>query len=154
MRGKNQDQIIPLLQFAFEHGITIRFLEIMSMGHLYGSANQYFFSQEDILAEVRKYYSFRPVIRKKSATANYWKTSAGNKFGVVANESQTFCSDCNRLRLDSHGNIYGCLSSNSPVSIKGVDNKVELRYKLQEALAQKQAVKFKGSGLSMLDIGG
>jgi cyclic pyranopterin phosphate synthase len=154
MRGNNHKQIIPLLQFAFEQNITIRFLEIMSMGHLFGKADQYFFSQEDILEEISKYYRFKPLERAESATANYWQTMEGNKFGIVANESHPFCSDCNRLRLDAYGNIYGCLSSNSPISIKNLTTQAELRNKLKKALAQKQSVKFTGSSLSMLHIGG
>ena len=154
MKGNNDNQIIPLLEFAFSENITIRFLEIMSMGHLFGKTDEYFFSQKEILEKVSKYHTFKPLERTTSATANYWRTLEGNVFGIVANESQPFCSDCNRLRLDAHGNIYGCLSSNFPVSLKNINIEAEVNTKLQEALAQKQSVKFIGSSLSMLHIGG
>lgn len=154
MKGLNDNQIIPLLNFAFERGITIRFLEIMAMGHLFGSSDEHFISQEDILQLIRKHHTFMPLLRTSSSTANYWQTTKGQRFGIVANESQPFCSDCNRLRLDTFGNIYGCLSSNHPVAIKEVLNPMELDDKIREALAQKQALKFTGSTLSMLHIGG
>src|SRR3546814_9866917 len=48
MRGENDQEILPLLDFAFKHGITIRFLELMGMGHLYGKANGKFFSKQEI----------------------------------------------------------------------------------------------------------
>src|SRR5436190_6389368 len=35
MKGINEQQIIPLLDYAFERKISIRFLEVMSMGHLH-----------------------------------------------------------------------------------------------------------------------
>lgn len=153
MKGLNDSQILPLLEYAFEKNIRIRFLEIMAMGHLHDSADQHFFSQEQILSRIETHYPAFPLPRKSSSTSNYWQTADGNTFGIVANESEPFCSDCNRLRLDAYGNIYGCLSSNSPISIRDTDPQL-LDSNLREALAQKQSVKFTGSRLSMLHIGG
>ncbi len=154
MKGMNEDQIIPLLNYAFDRNITIRFLEIMAMGYLHNKADKYFFSQGDVLEKISTYYSFNSLPRKAGSTANYWQTKTGNIFGIVANESAPFCGDCDRLRLDSEGNIYGCLSNNNPISIKDVETKEELSSKLFETLEQKQKVKFAGSELSMLHIGG
>ncbi len=154
MKGINESQIIPLLSLAFERGIDIRFLEVMAMGHLYNSANKYLVTRDEILQTIGSNFDFVPLIRKSSATASYWQTAKGYKFGIIANESAPFCHDCNRLRLDSEGNIYGCLSSDQPISIKNITDKNQLQLKLTEALQQKQALKFTGSSLSMLNIGG
>jgi len=154
MKGMNENQIIPLLQFAFKRNITVRFLEIMAMGYLHEHADRYLFTQDEILDVVSKKYSFKKVEISQAATANYWQTDDGKTFGIIANESEPFCSDCNRLRLDSNGNIYGCLSSNHPIALNSHDDKTSLISKLQQAMNQKQAVKFTGSDLSMLHIGG
>ena len=154
MKGINDNQIFPLLEYAFERNITIRFLEVMAMGHLYKTAQQYLFLQEDLLELIASRYSISKLTRSQSSTANYWETPSGNKFGIIANESEPFCHDCNRLRLDSHGNIYGCLSNNNPISIKKVTGGDELISRLQLAMNQKQQMKFTGSKLSMLEIGG
>ena len=154
MKGINENQIIPLLNFAFERNISIRFLEIMAMGFLHNTAEKYLFTQEEILATISQHYSFKKIERSKASTANYWQTSEGKTFGIIANESEPFCHDCNRLRLDSNGNIYGCLSSNHPIALNNNDNEASLISKLQQAMNQKQAVKFTGSDLSMLHIGG
>ena len=154
MKGINENQIIPLLNFAFERNISIRFLEIMAMGFLHNTAEKYLFTQEEILATISQHYSFKKIERSKASTANYWQTSEGKTFGIIANESEPFCHDCNRLRLDSNGNIYGCLSSNHPIALNSNDDEVSLISKLQQAMNQKQAVKFTGSELSMLHIGG
>lgn len=153
MKGLNDSQILPLFEYAYSKGITIRFLEIMAMGHLYGNADSSFFSQDEILERIGQKHSFTRLPRKSSSTANYWITGEGYRFGIVANESEPFCGDCDRLRLDSYGNIYGCLSSNHPISIKNTGND-ELVHRLKEALNQKQALRFAGSELSMMHIGG
>lgn len=154
MKGINENQIIPLLDFAFERNLSIRFLEIMAMGYLHDRADKYLFTQEEILSTIREKYSFKKVERSKASTANYWQTTGGKIFGIIANESEPFCHDCNRLRLDSNGNIYGCLSSNHPIALNSNDDETSLISKLQQAMDQKQAVKFTGSDLSMLHIGG
>src|SRR4029079_11501815 len=45
MKGMNDRHILSLLQFAFERNISIRFLEVMAMGHLYQHAEKYLFTQ-------------------------------------------------------------------------------------------------------------
>jgi cyclic pyranopterin phosphate synthase len=155
MRGVNDDQILPLLNFSFERNIVIRFLELMKMGHLHNSSFEgHFYPEDEILKTIAEKFSFKKQERESSSTSNYWKTEEGNIFGIVANESEPFCHDCNRLRLDSYGNIYGCLSENKAISILDSKNVVELSEKLIEALAHKQPFRFKGSEISMLEIGG
>lgn len=154
MKGINDSQILPLLEYADEQSIGIRFLEVMAMGHLYYQRKKYLCTEDEILEIISRKYQVVKQERQASATANYWQTDAGHFFGIIANESEPFCHDCNRLRLDSEGNIYGCLSSNHPISLVGVHNNDILQLKLKNALRQKQAVRFTGSELSMLQIGG
>jgi GTP 3',8-cyclase len=155
MQGLNVDQILPLLRYALSKPIPVRFLEVMNMGHLHGEGyNRYFVSQDEILDQISKEFKFLPLEREQSATANYWALEGGGVFGIIANESSPFCGDCDRLRLDSFGNIYGCLSENMPVALHTSMDDEEMVNQMKLALSHKQKIKFKGSDLSMLSIGG
>lgn len=155
MKGLNESEIVPLFEYAKARNIPIRYLELMKMGHLYGEYNDYFFSEEAILWKIAPHYTLHKLNRTTSATANYWQTEDGYQFGIIANESSPFCHDCNRLRLDSFGNIYGCLSNQEGISVsKNLEDIVFLENALQQALAQKQNYKFTGSPMSMKAIGG
>lgn len=157
MKSINEDQILPLIDFGRIHDIPVRFLELMKMGHLYESNefDKHFLSEDDILSVINRNYELRPVQRKKGATANYWRTSEGYKFGIIANESQPFCIDCDRLRLDSEGNIYGCITSTTPIAImESLKEESVLEEKIQAAMNQKQLYAFVGSARSMIEIGG
>ena len=154
MKGMNEDEIIPLVDYAFSKNIPIRFLEVMSMGHLHHESDKYLFSQQQLLDTIATKYNFKRLPREQSATANYWQTSDGNTFGIIANNSEPFCQDCSRLRLDADGNMYGCLSTNHPIAMDPADNDFILQEKLQQAMSQKQLHHFVGSELSMLQIGG
>ena len=153
MKGVNDNQIIPLLQYAKNKKVSIRFLEVMEMGHLYQNKEHFLYTQNDILKQIATYYDFNPLNRQASATANYWETKCGITFGIIANSSEPFCADCNRLRLDHQGNIYGCLSVNKPISILHQSDS-DLHQILEKALSQKQILRFAGSNLSMMEIGG
>jgi len=155
MRGINDSQIMPLLEFARSRGIVIRYLELMKMGHLHQGHHDYFFSEEEILNRIGEKYDFEALPRKVSSTANYWQLEDGSKFGIISNESRPFCHDCNRLRLDCSGRIYGCLSTNEGISIKdSLHDPEQMMRNLQKAMGQKQVLKFRGSSISMKAIGG
>lgn len=156
MRGINEQQILPLLDFAMTRGIELRFLELMRMGHFYSHHfDQYFFSMEEIHAVIQSKYSARPLERNASATALRWQLADGYTYGIIANESRPFCADCDRLRLDSFGTIFGCLSDERSESVLAwLNDDAALHACLQRALLHKQPLRFTGSPLKMLAIGG
>jgi GTP 3',8-cyclase len=127
------------------------------MGHFYsGRFDEFFFPQHEILNTIHaKYPIITESVRNPSATAKLWTLENGYEFGIIANESEPFCSDCDRLRLDNSGNIYGCLSEEKSEYIADIaHDEIALTEKLLEALKHKQPLKFKGSPLTMISIGG
>lgn len=151
--GKNTDQVLPLFYLARSLGVTLRYLELMAMGPMHHTAQDLIFTEREILTTLGRDFSFTPVPRAPSATARYWQTEDGTRFGIIANESAPFCSDCDRLRMDSSGRIYGCLSDDTGIQVNRA-SRTEIREALREALSRKQDVRFKGSTRSMLEVGG
>lgn len=153
MKGKNDDQILPLLEYAFSKNIVIRFLELMKMGPLHTNYLQWLFTQNEILQKIQTAYQITPLLRLANSTANYWKVSQNQVFGIIANESEPFCEDCNRLRLDSRGRIYGCIAAQNGIQLEHKPQ-INLSEKLAFALNQKQDIQFVGHNRSMQFIGG
>lgn len=157
LKGINEQEIIPLLEFAMQRNVQIRYLEIMKMGHLFdGNAGgeSAVFTEAEIVKVIEDKMELSALTRKPSSTANHWKTKSGYVFGIIANESSPFCSDCDRLRIDNAGNMYGCLSSNIPIKLDAQESDAQWNEKFALALSHKQTVRFKGSALSMIEIGG
>lgn len=152
LKGVNDHQIIPLLEYASSRNISIRFLELMKMGYLHYNESDYFFGMDEIVEKISSVTSIAKMDRASSNTATYWQTSKGMAFGIIANESEPFCSDCNRLRLDSFGKIYGCISATEGIDVKKSVDAVLIEA-LQTALSQKQDY-FTGSEISMKYLGG
>lgn len=152
MRGLNEGQVVPLLRYGLSSALPLRFLELMQMGHLHGNFRDHFFSMREILALLRgSGLPFSAAGRERHGTACYWRTPGGYLFGIIANETAPFCHDCDRLRLDSRGQLYGCLCSRRPLPLPEGDGSLDAV--LRAALDQKQSA-FTGSPLSMMAIGG
>jgi len=162
MRTQNADQILPLLDYCLERGFELRFIELMSMGHLrYGNAfARDFLGMAEILELISSRYEFARTDAPFDSTAVRFEIPGQGHFGVIANESEPFCSACTRLRLSSNGFLYGCLSNAKSHDIKPILQLPEhhalarLQSVLVQALDDKQSLSFKGEVTVMKFIGG
>ncbi|MCY4565838.1 MAG: radical SAM protein [Gammaproteobacteria bacterium] len=162
MRTRNADQVLPMLDYCFERGIELRFIELMNMGHL-RSGNQYvrdFYGMEEILDAIGTRYEFARTDAPYDSTSVRFEVPGRGVFGIIANESEPFCSSCTRLRLSSNGRLYGCLSNTSSHDIRDVldlprqQALPRIRHLLGLALADKQPLNFRGEVTVMKFIGG
>lgn len=117
IHGLNAGDIVPLAEFAAEHGIPLRFIELMPVGP---AAN---FSGMPP-GEVRRLLEerFGPVSigseRLGNGPAVYFRAGdAGTRFGYIAAVSRRFCADCNRVRLTGSGFLRTCLHHEHGVSL-------------------------------------
>ncbi|MGA0170008.1 MAG: GTP 3',8-cyclase MoaA [Pseudomonadales bacterium] len=120
MRTVNRDDVLPLLRFCLERGIELRFIELMRMGHLNQGQGfaQDFLSMQSLLDLIGAEYEYERTDAPFDSTAVRFKIPGQGTFGIIANESEPFCSACTRLRLSSDGYLYGCLSSPRRESIR------------------------------------
>jgi cyclic pyranopterin phosphate synthase len=162
MHYVNDDQILPLLDYALERGIELRFIELMNMGHLQASPayQREFFSMESILERIASRYSFSRTDAPFDSTAVRYEIPQKGIFGIIANESEPFCRNCTRLRLSSNGALYGCLSNARSSDIRSLlalpdeQAQAEFHQVLLGALADKQSENFQGEVTVMKFIGG
>ena len=162
MRRRNADQILPMLDYCFERGIELRFIELMRMGHL-RNGNQFvqeFFGMDEILALIGERYEYARTDAPWDSTAVRFEVPGKGVFGVIANESEPFCSTCTRLRLSSNGWLYGCLSNarrhdmRPTLGLPRPQALARLRQLLTRALGDKQSLGFRGEVTVMKFIGG
>ena len=73
---------------------------------------------------------------------------------AVTGAAGAWIGTANAAIPSASGKIYGCLSNNKPIGLDLLEDEEEGANKLAEALAQKQPLRFTGSELSMIDIGG
>ncbi|MEL0218051.1 MAG: GTP 3',8-cyclase MoaA [Gammaproteobacteria bacterium] len=161
MRTVNRDDVLPLLKFCLERDIELRFIELMRMGHLNQGQGfaQDFLSMQSLLDLIGESFEFERTDAPFDSTAVRFDIPGQGTFGIIANESEPFCSACTRLRLSSDGYLYGCLSSPRRESIRDLLTLPQhlvfpqLQARLLAALNVKQQT-FQGETTVMKFIGG
>lgn len=154
LRGMNEHEILPLLDYAMSNEVELRFLELMRMGKVSSYFDHFYISAEEIKDQIGSKYALKELGRPKSSTTRIYKLANGYEFGMIENETQPFCSDCDRLRLGSDLKLYGCITAESGIDISThLEDELQMTAKLEQALAQKQQV-FSGSSKSMIEVGG
>ena len=115
MRGRNEDQLVPLIEFAASRNLILRFIEMMPV------------STTEVLSE----HNFIPILEAKrliesvygslipeaefrtNGPATYYQIpDRKQRIGFIgAMTNLHFCENCNKLRLTCDGKLRPCLGS-------------------------------------------
>lgn len=143
MDGKNIGDIIPMVELAKDHPISVRFIEEMPFN---GEGNHYpklCWTHNKIVEHIRLAVpSLQKVDDPKSSTAYHYQIPnfKGN-IGVIAAFSRTFCGTCNRIRVTAQGVLKTCLYDDGVLNIKNLmregRNDEELKQQLMKAFSNR-----------------
>ncbi len=119
-RGLNDDDIIPLVEFAREHDFSMRFIEYMDVGNANNWISEKIVSKKEILATINARYPLREVGRDNGTApaVDYEFTDGVGDVGVIASVTEPFCSSCTRARLTADGKLVTCLFSDQGHDLK------------------------------------
>ncbi|HEU5041434.1 MAG TPA: GTP 3',8-cyclase MoaA [Gemmatimonadales bacterium] len=110
IRGYNDDEIVPLLEFARGRGVEARFIEYMDVGGATGWSPDQVVSQREILEIAgRAFGPVRALDDRGWAPAERFELPDGTRFGVIASTTAPFCRTCDRGRLTADGTFLLCL---------------------------------------------
>jgi cyclic pyranopterin phosphate synthase len=121
-RGLNDDDIIPLVEFAREHGFSMRFIEYMDVGNANDWISGKIVSKKEILELINSSYPVREVGRENGSapSVDYEFIDGGGELGVIASVTEPFCSSCTRARLTADGKLVTCLFSTQGHDLKAL----------------------------------
>lgn len=123
LRGLNDDEIPDLTRWAWARGITPRFIELMPLGEGAHLLPAHHLSTDEVRERLQPLTSEHAWERDPNAGPAYYLRSAtdtAHKVGIIGAISDTFCSQCNRVRLTSRGEIIACIASRSSVPLKAL----------------------------------
>jgi cyclic pyranopterin phosphate synthase len=120
MRGVNDDEIVPLLEFAKTRGAEVRFIEYMDVGGATNWSMSQVVSRDDMLKAISAHYGpAEPLREGGSAPADRYRLPDGTVFGIIASTTEPFCRSCDRSRLTADGVWYLCLYAARGVDLRG-----------------------------------
>jgi cyclic pyranopterin phosphate synthase len=123
MRGTNDDELVPLLEYARRIRAEVRFIEYMDVGGATHWARERVTSRQDMLTALsREYGPITALVESSSAPADRFRLPDGTVFGIISSTTDPFCRSCDRSRLTADGMWYRCLYATS-----GTDLRASLR---------------------------
>ena len=127
IRGVNDDELIPLVEYGRSVNGEIRFIEYMDVGGASRWSPDRVVSRQEMLDALARYYG--PIVPiddpGSSAPADRYALEDGTTFGVIASTTAPFCATCDRSRLTADGMWYLCL-----YATHGLDLRAPLRQRM------------------------
>jgi GTP 3',8-cyclase len=118
MRGRNDKELIDLVQFAVDKGIDIAFIEEMPLGEIGHSREMTYLSSEEARQRLQTRFLLIPTAETTGGPARYWRIpNTQTKVGFISPHSHNFCDSCNRVRITAQGELYPCLGNNDAIAL-------------------------------------
>jgi cyclic pyranopterin phosphate synthase len=123
MRGRNEDQLLPLIEFAAARNLLLRFIELMPVSTTEVLSESNFMSVMEAKRLVESAYgSLIPETEfRTNGPASYYQIPGrAQRIGFIgAMTNMHFCENCNKLRLTCDGKLRPCLGSYLEFDIMG-----------------------------------
>ena len=121
LKGLNEDQLLPMLNWCAAHGCDLTLIETMPLGEVEGDRSDHYVPLHAFIAPLRARHGIMPVDRKTGGPARYFGVEGlPVTLGLITPLSDNFCATCNRMRLTAQGRIYMCLGQDDHVDLRGV----------------------------------
>jgi GTP 3',8-cyclase len=115
MRGRNENQLIPLIEFAASRNLVLRFIEMMPVSTTEVLGDNNFMSVPEAKRLIESVYgSLIPEseFRTNGPATYYQIPGREQRLGFIgAMTNLHFCESCNKLRLTCDGKLRPCLGS-------------------------------------------
>src|SRR5256714_3792078 len=115
MRGRNEDQLVPLVDFAAERNLILRFIELMPVSHSDVLDETNFLPVAEARRNIEAHFGTlipEPTLRTNGTSTYYNVAGRDQRLGFIgAMTNLHFCESCNKLRLTCDGKLRPCLGS-------------------------------------------
>lgn len=150
MRGQNDEQILPLVDYARSKSIDIAFIEEMPLGKVSHNRMDTYISNEEIRQQIDKCYPLIASQFHSGGPADYYQfADSPSRVGFISPHSCNFCADCNRLRLTIQGQLLLCLGQENSLDLKTLLRTGKSDDEIAEAIHQAIQLKPKGHEFSI-----
>jgi cyclic pyranopterin phosphate synthase len=123
LRGRNDDELGCIVDFAWSLGTSPRFIELMPLGEGAKLPQSMRMNADDVLEVLGDRVSHEaPTGIEGQGPARYMAAAddSGHRVGFITPISNEFCDTCNRVRVTARGDIRACLASRRAISLRNI----------------------------------
>ena len=115
MRGRNEDQFVPLIEYAAARNLILRFIELMPVSTSEVLSDDNFLPVAEARRNLESHFGSlipEPGFRTNGPSTYYKIPGREQRIGFIgALTNLHFCESCNKLRLTCDGKLRPCLGS-------------------------------------------
>ncbi|GAB2804294.1 GTP 3',8-cyclase MoaA [Halomonas shantousis] len=122
LRGRNDDEVLDLVEFARKERLDISFIEEMPLGDVSDhSRDETYCSSDEVQARIEQRYPLLPTTESTLGPSRYFRMSdSDSRVGFISPHSHNFCATCNRVRVTVEGRLLLCLGNEHSVDLREV----------------------------------
>jgi cyclic pyranopterin phosphate synthase len=155
IRGVTENEILPLVEFARERDLELRFIEFMPLDAEQHWTNDEVLTGGEILRRVEG--AFGPLTAAERDDPNqpavdFRFADGRGALGFINSVSEPFCEGCNRLRLTAEGQVRNCLFSTVEWDVRAVLRGGGTDEEIRELMRECVAAKAKAHGIGSLEF--
>jgi cyclic pyranopterin phosphate synthase len=144
MRGINDSEAVPLLEYCLERGYELRFIEQMPLDAQHGWDRADMVTADEIFSLLSSGFTLTPDaerVRGAAPAETFLVDGGPARVGVIASVTRPFCGACDRVRLTADGQVRNCLfareESDLRSALRGGASDAEIAERWTAAVASK-----------------
>lgn len=122
LRGRNEHEILDLLEYAISLGINIAYIEEMPLGEVSDHDRlDTMVTNDEVRDVISQRYSIEPIEMTTAGPSRYYRIDGhSSKVGFISPVSHNFCETCNRVRVTVEGRLLLCLGNEHSMDLRKV----------------------------------
>ena len=121
LKGLNEHEIAPMLQWCIDEGLDLTLIETMPLGQIDEDRTDRFLPLTAAFDELSLAFPLMRDTHRSGGPARYWRVSGTEtRLGLISPLTGNFCDTCNRVRLTTEGVLYTCLGHDDQVDLKAI----------------------------------
>ena len=136
IRGVNDDELVPMLEYGRRVNAEVRFIEYMDVGGATRWSMDDVVPRREMLDRLAAHYGRTEAVDESTAApADRFTLPDGLMFGIISSTTEPFCRQCDRSRLTADGLWYRCLYARTGTDLRGPLRAGASREALQDLIA-------------------
>ncbi len=120
LKGFNEEELFPLLDWCAAEDHDLTFIEVMPMGEMGEEMRlDQYWPLKDLRARLAERYTLTELSERTGGPARYVRVEeTGQKIGFITPLTHNFCESCNRVRVTCTGELFMCLGQEDNADLR------------------------------------
>ncbi|GAB1040592.1 MULTISPECIES: GTP 3',8-cyclase MoaA [Shewanella] len=121
LKGRNENEIIDLLEYCRQKQLDIAFIEEMPLGVMEERSLPRHMSSSDVREIINQRWPLSLSSKRTGGPARYYSMADSPiHIGFISPHSHNFCHECNRVRVTAEGRLLLCLGNEHSLDLKQI----------------------------------